>query len=79
MLRHAQPSQFPYEYHQIQGATSHYDAVVSAVTGGVLHASTDSGKFTVPKIIQLHNYPGGVRFQGRVRKDTLWTTGLDWT
>ncbi|GAX78263.1 hypothetical protein CEUSTIGMA_g5705.t1 [Chlamydomonas eustigma] len=27
----------------IQGATSHYDAVVSAVTSGVLHASTDSG------------------------------------
>lgn len=29
---------------QIQGATAHFDAVVSGVTGGVLSASTDSGE-----------------------------------
>ena len=28
---------------QIQGATSHFDAVVGAATSGCMHASTDSG------------------------------------
>lgn len=29
---------------QVRGATTHYDAVVSAATSGCLNASTDTGK-----------------------------------
>jgi 6,7-dimethyl-8-ribityllumazine synthase len=36
---------------QIRGATTHYEAVVSAVTGGVLNASVDTGKWCA------HNSP----------------------
>jgi 6,7-dimethyl-8-ribityllumazine synthase len=31
---------------QVRGATTHYDAVVSAATSGVLNASTDTGALT---------------------------------
>lgn len=32
---------------KVRGATTHYDAVVSAATSGVLNASTDTGQHAV--------------------------------